>query len=252
VKQFGIIGLGRFGRRMVDELLKADVELLILDKNPEVIEAFKNRVAAAYVADALNEETIRHIIPKDIDAVIVDAVDNMDVSILVTHYLRKMGVREVIAVAGTDQHGEIMQAVGATRVIFPNKEAALRIAPTLVSSALFNYFPIAENMALAELKPPEKFVGLSLIESDMRNVLGITVIAVRQTEHQEFAFVPGTYRLNADDTLLVVAPDEVIGKLSHVRLSGGSAGSTPRAEHTSGAADRSKRSFLQYLFRRRR
>jgi len=251
VKQFGIIGLGRFGRRMVDELLKADVELLLLDKNPEVIETFKNSVAAAYVADALNEETIRHIIPKDIDAVIVDAVDNMDVSILVTHYLRKMGVREIIAVAGTDQHGEIMQAVGATRVIFPNKEAALRIAPTLVSSALFNYFPIAENMALAELKPPQKFVGLSLIESDMRNVLGITVIAVRRTEDEEFAFVPGTYRLNAHDTLLVVAPDEVIGKLSHVRLSGGASGATG-AKRSSDSNTQKRRSFLQHLFRRGR
>ena len=245
MKQFGIIGLGKFGRRMVDELLKADVELLILDKNPEVVELFKNRVAAAYVADALNEETIRQTIPQDIDTVIVDTVDNMDVSILVTHYLRKIGIREIIAVAGTDQHGEIMEAVGATRVIYPNKEAALRIAPTLVSSALFNYFPIAENIALAELKPPEKVVGMSLIESDLRNVYGITVIAVREQEHESFSFVSGTYRLQPEDTLLVVAPGEVIEKMSHVRLSGGhTVGSKAgRGERPRGPLARFKRVF---------
>lgn len=222
MKQFGLIGLGKFGRRILDELLKSDVEILILDKNSELIEQYKNQVADAYVADALNEETIRQTIPADIDVVILDTVDNIDVSILVTHYLKKIGVREIVAVAGTDQHGEILSAVGATRVVFPNKEAALRIAPTLVSSALFGYFPIAEDIAVAEIRSPERFVGMTLVESDIRNELGITVIAVRRATTDKFEFVSAAYTLSAEDSLLIVAPEEAISKLSHVRLGGAS------------------------------
>ncbi|TVQ20995.1 MAG: TrkA family potassium uptake protein [Spirochaetaceae bacterium] len=222
MKQFGLVGIGKFGRRILDELLKLDVEILILDKNPELIEQYKNQVADAYVADALNEETIQQTIPSDIDVVILDTVDNIDVSILVTHYLKKIGVREIVAVAGTDQHGEILSAVGATRVIFPNKEAALRIAPTLVSSTLFGYFPIAEDIAVAEIRSPERFIGMTLIESDIRNELGITVIAVRRALTDKFEFVSAAYTLSAEDSLLIVAPEEAISKLSHVRLGGAS------------------------------
>ncbi len=252
MKQFGLIGLGKFGRRMLDELLKLDVEILILDKNKELVEQYKNMVADSYIADALNENTIRETIPADIDAVILDTVDNTDVSILVTHYLKKMGVKEIIAVAGTDQHGEILSAVGATRVVFPNKEAALRIAPTLVSSELFGYFPIADNIALAEIQPPDSYVGMSLIQSDLRNELGVTVIAVRRNAPDKFEFVTGDYLLNADDTLLVVAPEDVLSKLSHVRLDGGTgiAGDDNLTPNTRSVRNSSKSSGLRRLFRR--
>ncbi len=253
MKQFALIGLGKFGRRLLEELLKSDVEILILDKNPELIEQYKNQVSDAYVADALNEETIRQTVPADIDVVILDFVDNIDVSILVTHYLRKIGVNEIVAVAGTDQHGEILSAVGATRVVFPNKEAALRIAPTLVSSALFGYFPIAEDIAVAEIRSPDRFVGMTLVESDIRNELGITVIAVRRATTDKFEFVSAVYTLSAEDSLLIVAPEAAISKLSHVRLGGASGdvetlmpGAGRRSVAEPDSKKKSRRSFFRF------
>ena len=253
MKQFALIGLGKFGRRLLEELLKSDVEILILDKNPELIEQYKNQVSDAYVADALNEETIRQTVPADIDVVILDFVDNIDVSILVTHYLRKIGVNEIVAVAGTDQHGEILSAVGATRVVFPNKEAALRIAPALVSSALFGYFPIAEDIAVAEIRSPDRFVGMTLVESDIRNELGITVIAVRSATTDKFEFVSAVYTLSAEDSLLIVAPEAAISKLSHVRLGGASGdvetlmpGAGRRSVAEPDSKKKSRRSFFRF------
>ncbi|MFN2311072.1 MAG: NAD-binding protein, partial [Spirochaetia bacterium] len=80
-KQFGLIGLGNFGRRVLEEMLLTDVEILIIDKDEELIEQYKNRVEAAYVADALKEEAISKIVPATIDGVIIDLVDKIEVSI---------------------------------------------------------------------------------------------------------------------------------------------------------------------------
>jgi trk system potassium uptake protein TrkA len=108
MKQFAIIGLGFFGKRMLEELVDTGCEVLIIDKDAEVIEQYKDKVTASYIADAISEEIINRIVPSSIDAAIVDLGDNLEVSILVTNYLKKLGVRRILAKAESDQHAEIL------------------------------------------------------------------------------------------------------------------------------------------------
>ena len=89
MKQFAIIGLGSFGLWVLEELLDVDVEVLIVDKDEEVVTQYRNQVAAAYVADAIKEETINKIVPPDIDVAVIDLGDRTEVSILVANYLKK-------------------------------------------------------------------------------------------------------------------------------------------------------------------
>jgi len=206
-KQFGLIGLGKFGRRVLEEMLLTDVEILIIDKDEELIEQYKNRVEAAYVADALKEEAIAKIVPATIDGVIIDLVDKIEVSILVTNYLKKHGVRHIIATTETDEHGEILELVGATQIIFPNKEAARRITPTLISSTLFNYIPIGSGLAMAEVEVPPKYHGKTVIESNLRRDAQINVIAVRSHDGNHFGFFGPDYLFQPGDALLIVGEE---------------------------------------------
>ena len=138
MKQFAIIGLSKFGQRMLEELADTGCEIILIDKDRQRVDQYKDRVAAVYVADALNEDVLEKLVPRGIDAAIVDPGDLTEVSILVTHYLKKMGIREIIAKADSDEQEEILKLVGATRVVRPNTEAARRIAPFLVSSLVFS------------------------------------------------------------------------------------------------------------------
>ncbi len=208
MKQFAIIGLSRFGRRILDELIDADCELLLIDKSNAVVELYKDKVNAAYVADAINEEIINKLIPADIDAAIVDLGDKLEVSILVTNYLKKMGVKRIIAKAETDEHAEILKIVGATEVILPNKEAAMRVAPLLVSSYLFSYLPISRELVIAEMMVPEELVGKTLIEANMRQKYKLNVIAYRKEDEFEYVYFSPEYRLEANDIFLVAGKEE--------------------------------------------
>ena len=218
MKQFVIIGLSRFGRRLLEEFLASDSEVIIIDKDREIIELYKDKVASAYIADVLNEEIIRKLVPPGIDAAVVDLGDRTEASILVTNYLKKLGVREIIARAESSEHGEILDLVGATKVVFPNLEAAKRIAPFLLSSQIFSYLPISSELVIAEVKVPEKFFGKSLVEVDMRRKYKLNVIAYRKLKGEEHFFYAPEYRLQADDILLVGGREEDIDAFTEEKL----------------------------------
>lgn len=214
MKQFAIIGLDSFGVWVLEEFLDLDVEVLIIDKNESLVSQYKNRVQAAYVADVIKEETIRKIVPEDIDAAIIDLGDRTQVSILVANYLKKMGVRKIVAKAETDEHGEILRLVGATDVVFPDREAAKRIMPPLLSDALFSFMPISERLVMAEVRFPPELDGKSLAQASVRREFGLNVIAVRLGGAGEFAFVSPEYRITMDDTFLVVGESADVARYS--------------------------------------
>ncbi|KGE70824.1 potassium channel family protein [Spirochaeta lutea] len=216
MKQFVIIGLGSLGKRMIEELGKVECEVMVIDQDPELIELYKEQVSASFVANALQEEVIKKLVPSTIDAAIIDLGGKIEVSVLVTNYLKKLGVHRIIAHAESDEHGEILQLVGATEVIFPTLEAAKRITPLLVSSEVFNYLPISSGLVIAEVRVPRIILGKTLIEANLRRDFGITVIAIRKEHEEEFDFVSSDYHLGARDVLLLAGKAEELTRFSGI------------------------------------
>jgi trk system potassium uptake protein TrkA len=239
MKQFAVIGLGAFGLSVLHELLELDVEILIIDKSEDVVSQYRNKVQAAYVADAIRQDTVRDIIPPDIDAAVIDLGDKTDVSILVSNYLKKMGVKRIIVKAETREHGEILNLVGATDVVYPNREAAARVMPPLLSDVMFNYLPISESLVMAEIRFPERLVGNSLIEAQVRKNYGLNVVAVKPGGLGEFDFVAAGYVIKEDDTFLVVGGQEDIQSFGAI------------AEESRGGADHAFRRFFSRPSRKR-
>ncbi len=187
MKQFAIIGLGAFGLRMLEELLVITNEIIIIDKDKDIIDKYKDLAKAAYITDAINEAALVKIIPPEIDAVIVDLGGKIEVSIMTTNYLKKMGIKDIIVKAQTDEHGEVLAMVGATRVIFPDQEAAKRIAPMLASS---------------------NCIGKTLLDANLRKLFHLNVVAMRKLDMEEFFFINDPSYVFVDEDVLLVAGDE--------------------------------------------
>lgn len=217
MKQYAVIGLGAFGRQVVEELSQLGVELLVLDRDRELLEQYDQKATVAYCADALNRETVRQLIPEAIDAVIVDLGRHMEASILVTSYLKKLGVRQIVVKGESDEHGEILQLVGATRVVFPDREAAKRILPLLVSSALFTFLPISRGVVVAEIHVPPALAGKTLQEADVRRRQGVNIVAMKGSEAEEYDFPSTDYRFLPSDVLLVTGAEEKVAEFSGMR-----------------------------------
>ncbi len=214
MKQFAIIGLGNFGVRVLEEMVQLNVEVMVIDRDSELIEEYKDRVAAAYVVDAIKEDLIRKVIPDTIDAAIVDLGHTTEASILCTNYLAKMGISKVIAKAETDQHGEILRIVGATDVVYPNREAARRITLPLLATSLSSYFPISKGMVIAELSLPSHLHGKTIVEADLRQKHRLNIVAVRHGAESEYRFVDPGHKIHSLDTMLVVGTEADIAKIA--------------------------------------
>jgi trk system potassium uptake protein TrkA len=224
MKQFAIIGLSYFGKNVLEELLALDVEVLIIDKNREVVDAYSDSPLSAVVLDVLNEESLRHVLPATVDAVVIDLGDKIEASILATSYCRKMGIKTIIVKAETEAHAEILELVGATKIVFPNKEAAKRITPLMLSSALLNYLPVSGKLVIAELEIPDSFFGRTVVEADLRKKHGLNLISVKNVE-EEYGFLMPEYRFRPDDIALVSGTDEALDRFTGLAAKDRSKGS---------------------------
>jgi len=210
MKQFAIIGLSYFGKNVLDELLELGTEVLVIDKDREVIDQYRDRAISAFVIDALNEASLRQILPKDLDGVVIDMGEKIEASILATSYCRKIGIAQIIVKAETEEHAEILELVGATRIVFPNREAAKRITPLLASSVLLNYLPVSGKLVIAEISVPERFFGFSLLDVNLRKKFGLNLISVKNGDSEEYGLFSPEYVFRPGDVALVSGTDDLL------------------------------------------
>ena len=197
----------------MDELADSEADIIIIDRDRDIVERYKERVRDAYITDALSHEALQKMIPDDIDSVVVDLGGQLESSILVTNYLHKLGVRRIIVKAKSDEHGEILKLVGASLVVLPDLDAAQKVAPMLMSSVLFNFMQISENFALAEVSVLPEITGKSLVSVNFRQHYGLNVVAWRRSNQDEFQFVSGPdFEFEQGMTLLAAGTDTDIQK----------------------------------------
>lgn len=207
MKQIAILGLSHFGKSVLDELLMLNVDVFIIDKNREVIDTYKDTSAGAVVLDILNIENLQKVLPSGVDAVVIDMGDSIEASILAASYCSKLKMKTIIVKAETEAHAEILELVGATKIIFPNKEAAKRVTPLLLSDVLLNYFPISETISIVEIELPKFMIGKTVLESELRSKYNLNLIAIRQpeTKFQQFSV---DYRFKIGDIALLSGDDK--------------------------------------------
>ena len=210
MKQYAILGLSYFGKDVLEELLELDTDIMIIDKDRAVIDAYKDYPVSAVVMDIMDQESLHRILPKNLDGVVIDMGEKIEASILATSYCRKLGIPRIFVKAVTEGHAEILDMVGATKIIFPHREAAKRITPLLVSSGLLNYLPVSGKLVIAEILVPERFFGMSLIEANLRQSYGLNLISVKNGEDEEYGLFTPEYRFVSGDIALVSGMDKSV------------------------------------------
>ncbi len=210
MKQFAIIGLGSFGTSMAEELVNLKVELILIDGDEGRLELWKQRVRACYVVDEDDIVALREIVPEDVDACIIDLGGNVEASVLMTHHLKKLGCRNILVRANSESHAEIVGLLGATKVVFPDREAAKRLVPSLVNDGLISFTPVGGGLAFAEVPVDQDLVGLSIRQTGFRDRHGLNIIALRAHNSETFVPVTPDDRLELGSVLLVAGLDQSV------------------------------------------
>ncbi|HHV43369.1 MAG TPA: TrkA family potassium uptake protein [Firmicutes bacterium] len=200
---FAVLGLGRFGTSVAQELSERGYEVIAVDKDPERVANIADRVVKAVEADTTDERALDAIGVRNVDVAIVAIGQDIQASILTTLLLKNIGVQRVWAKAQNHLHGTVLEKVGADRVVFPERDMGVRVAQALVSVNLLDYMEIAPEYHIAETIVPPRFDNKTLGEIDLRKKYGITVLVVKRGDEVNIS-PGGTDRLFAGDILVVI------------------------------------------------
>ncbi len=130
-KVFGVIGLGRFGFNVAKTLAEGGAEVIACDIDEEKVRQISELVSSAFVLDATDEKALKESGIANADTVIVSIGENVEASLLVVVQLMELGVKEIIAKAVNPLHGRVLERLGVSRVIHPERDMAIRLAHSL-------------------------------------------------------------------------------------------------------------------------
>ena len=213
-KRVVVVGLGIFGINIVKELCKSGVEVIAIDKVKEAVQHVRDCATKAIVADGTDQELMNSIGLREDDLVVVSFGEDLAASTLITLHLKQMKIKNIIVKAPNEEHKLILEKVGATEVIIPEKIMADKIAKSIVSPNVLDYIPLADDYMICEIAPPSGFIGKTLAELQLRNKYHIDVIAVRDMLTEKINMVPAAHFVVKDsEVLIVVGKGEDIDKI---------------------------------------
>ena len=216
MKQFVVIGLGNFGFTVATRLHQIGHQVLAADSNTTRVEHIKDLVTQAVVIDAKDKSALAEVVTDVIDAAVVGLGDSVEASLLCVLYLKELGVKRIIAKAASDDHGRILESIGTSEVIYPERDAALRLAEKLnAPTSVIDYIELSPDYSIIDVATPDDFVGKTLKQLQLPKKQGILVIAVRNVMKSGIQLLPpADYTFEPDSIMTVIGRYADLNKLT--------------------------------------
>jgi trk system potassium uptake protein TrkA len=218
MKQYLVIGLGRFGCSVAQTLYEANEEVLAVDSEEEQVQEAINTniIENAVVIDATDENQLKDLGAANFDVAFV-CIGAVEPSIMVTLNLKEMGVKKIIARAITRSHGKVLEKIGATKVIYPEEYMGRRVALLAMEPNMIEHLRFSQDFLLLEIKAPSIFWGKTLLEAEIRKKYNVNIVGIKK-EDQRFTPNPNANTLiEKGDVLLVITDNKTAEYLENLK-----------------------------------
>ncbi len=209
-KQFGVIGLGRFGSSVAITLEKLGYQVLAIDKSESKVDSVKDFVTHAKQTDATDTESLKEAGINNCDVVVVAIGGDMQNSILTTIVLKEMGIKRLIVKASNAMHGKVLEKIGVEKIVYPEKDTGMRVAHQLVSSNILEFIQVSHDYSMEEIRISEALQGKTLKDLNFRKKYEIEVLAIKRSE--KLIIIPSAEEELVLNDLLII-----IGKAENIR-----------------------------------
>ena len=211
-KQFVVIGLGRFGISVAKTLYSLGNDVLVIDKDEDLVQDISDSVTHAVQMDATDENALRTLGLRNFDVAVVTIGANIQASVMVTLLVKELGVKYIIAKGNSDLHAKVLYKIGADRVILPEKDMGVRVAHNLVSSSILDYIELSPDYSIMEIEALDEWTGKPLRELKLRSKYGINVMAIKKGD--EINLTPSADDLlEPKDVIVAIGSAEDLGSL---------------------------------------
>lgn len=179
-RTYAVLGLGRYGRAVAEELVKSGAEVLAIDDNQEHVNSASATIPICKCADITDPEVIERLGIANFDVVIIAMAGNLEASVLAVTLCKEVGVKTVIAKCGNEMHQKILRRVGADKVVFPEKESGIRLAKNILSSGFADLIELSDDVSMVEMDVKPDWEGKTLLQLDLRKKYSMNVVAIRK------------------------------------------------------------------------
>ena len=210
-----VIGLGRFGRSLAQELMTCGTEVLGIDGDEQIVQEMSVKLTHCVSADSTSEEAMRQLAVHEFDRAVVAIGTNIEASLLTASLLKKLGVGNIWAKAISEPHGRILEELGIGHVIYPETDMGRRVAH-LVKGRMLDFIEFEPDYAMVKTEPPAMLLGLPLSETGVRRAYGITVVGVK-TAGGPWTHATGETVLTPGDTVIISGQPGAVEKFSELR-----------------------------------
>lgn len=205
-KEFAVIGLGRFGSSIVQELRELDANVLAIDKDEDIVNEYKDIVTEAIIGNTTDEAVLRSVGITNFDHVIVAIGENIQSSILTTLILKDLGVEKVTVKAQNEYHGRVLEKIGADHVIHPERDIGRLLAHRIVSSHTLDILEISDEHSIVEFKTTKKLNNKSILNLGFREKYEVSILAIKRGD-QIIVNPDPVIKLMSDDVLILIGKD---------------------------------------------
>ncbi|HWI61871.1 MAG TPA: TrkA family potassium uptake protein [Symbiobacteriaceae bacterium] len=211
-KRFAVIGLGRFGSSVAKTLNDMGQYVLAVDANQEAVDELAPRIHRVVRADTTDATALKAMRITEFDTVVVAIGDDVEASVITCLNCKDLGVKNIVAKAQDDAHGRVLERLGVDRIVYPQRDMGARVAHNISAGGLIDYLRLSDEYGMAELEAPAALINQTLGERDLRNTLGLNVIAIRRGA--KVIVSPGAEeRITKQDVLVVIGEAEGIERL---------------------------------------
>jgi len=211
MRNFAVIGMGRFGESLARTLYSMGFEVLAVDSNQERIDAIAPYVTHAVQADGMDEMALKALGIRNFDVTVITMGD-MQSSILCTLLCKELGVPYVVAKANNDAHAKVLYRMGIDKVVFPERDMGVRVAHSLVTGNILDYIELSPDYGLIETSAPKEWEGKTLQELNVRAKYGISIMAIKNDEG--IAIAPSSNDvINAGDVIIIIGDNSALKRI---------------------------------------
>lgn len=200
-RTIGILGLGIFGRSIARTLAEFDYDVIAVDKSEDNVNDLETLITKGVIGDITDRDLLETIGIGDCDAVVISTGTVLESSVLAVMHCKKLGVPKIIAKAKNAMYREVLQEIGASEVILPERESGVRLAKRLMRNKIEDMVELDDHTSIVEFSPPQKWIGKTIQELDLRNNYDINIIGMRETRHA---------KLNTNVSATTVVKEDII------------------------------------------
>lgn len=179
-KSFAIIGLGRFGLSLIEELSKYTNDIIGIDTDMDAVKTASHIIEQAYQADSSSEKALRSIGVQNADHAVISFGENFEGTIMTYVTLKNLGIKDITVRCDKDNYVPILEKLGVKDIISPTKIAGAKLATRISAPDFVDYFELANDYCVVDLSVPNTFKGKKIFEIDARNKFDVNLLLIRR------------------------------------------------------------------------